>query len=91
MRYPTNEATTTEASQATQATMSKHGLAKRCLQQLQADSAAQGLDPIETLEALLTWSIQELQSQRGSNHARDYLQFELSSLGSGGMYDVQKR
>ncbi len=70
---------------------SKHALAKLMLQALEADCAAEAVDRDEGVEALLTSCIQDMQRQRGSDFTREYLQFELSSLGSGGLYDVQKR
>lgn len=72
-------------------TLSKHAYAKQVLEEHQRGCHALGLDPDEGLEALLTWCIQKMQSQRGGNFARDYVQYELSALGSGSLYDVQKR
>lgn len=70
---------------------SKHALAKLMLETLEAGCHAEAVDRGEGVEALLTACILDMQSQRGSRVAREYLQFELSSLGSGDMYDVQKR
>ncbi len=70
---------------------SKHALAKLMLQTLETECAAETVDRDEGVEALLTACILDMQSHRGSSFARDYLQYELSSLGSGDMYDVQKR
>lgn len=84
------ESSGTQSAVATQR-KSKHALAKQVLQILEADCAAHTVDRDEGVEALLTLCIQDMQLQRGSNFARDYLQFELGSLGSGGLYDVQKR
>ena len=81
----------TSAGSAGPQRKSKHALAKMMLQTLEEVCATENVDRDEGVEALLTRCIQDMQDQRGSNFARDYLQFELSSLGSGGLYDVQKR
>lgn len=70
---------------------SKHALAKLTLQALEASCVAEAVDRNEGVEALLTACIQDMQKQRSSSFTRDYLQFELSSLGSSDLYDVQKR
>lgn len=70
---------------------SKHALAKLMLHTLEAGCATEEVDRDEGVEALLTACILDMQNQRGSSFTREYLDYELSSLSSGDMYDVQKR
>jgi len=70
---------------------SKHALAKLWLLAVAVDCNTHAVDRNEGVEALLTACILDMQERRGSSFTRDYLRYELSSLGSADVYDVQKR
>lgn len=71
--------------------MSKHELAKQALHRLREESLAMSINPDEAVEALLTWCIEDMKTLRGPDHARSYVEYELSCIGSGGVFEIQKR
>ncbi|MFK7912461.1 MAG: hypothetical protein AB8B93_00990 [Pseudomonadales bacterium] len=71
--------------------MSKYSIAKELIATT-TDSASQaGIDRDDAIEALMTLCIQDMKEQRGSDYTKSYLRYELDSVGSGGVYEIQKR
>jgi len=71
--------------------MSKHKLAKAALAEMRERCVEQGIDPNEAVEALLTWCIEDMKVEQGKDHTRSYVQYELDCVGSGDVYEIQRR
>ncbi len=72
-------------------TVSKYGLARELIEELGRRSRDAGLDPDDVEEALLISLVQSLKARRGSADVRSVLQYEIDSLGSGDVYEIQRR
>lgn len=70
--------------------MSKYGLAKRVIRDLDGQASTMSIDCMDAQEALLVSLVQTLKEGKGSEHIRGILRYELDSLGSGGMYEIQR-
>ena len=71
--------------------ISKYGLAKETLEALKAASAENNIAEDDAQEALLITLIQSLKEHRGADNLRGILQYEVDSLGSGGVHEIQRR
>ena len=71
--------------------MSKYTLAKAQLEQLLDESSNQGIKQGDVIEALIVLAIQESIKLRGAEDTRSYLEYEVSSIGSGGVHEIQRR
>ncbi len=70
--------------------MSKYGLAKELIEVAHNRAAQTGIDAEDVLEATLVLIVQELKPLRGVESVRGFLQYEIDSLGSGGVYEIQR-
>lgn len=70
---------------------SKYGLAKDAIAQLNDAAASSGIDAADAQEALLISLVQTLKELRGADNLRGVLQYEVDSLGSGGVHEIQRR
>ena len=71
--------------------ISKYGLANETLEALKAASAENNIAEDDAQEALLITIIQSLKELRGAENLRGILQYEVDSLGSGGVHEIQRR
>ena len=62
--------------------MSKYGLAKQVILDLESAAQAAGIDTEEAEEALLVSLVQALKASMGADYVRGTLQYELDSLGT---------
>ena len=69
---------------------SKYGIAKEILSEITARAEPDSLDPTDVQEATLILLVQELKKSRGVGYLRGVLQYELDSLGSEGVFDLQR-
>jgi hypothetical protein len=70
--------------------MSKYGLAKQVILDLESAAQAAGIDTEEAEEALLVSLVQTLKASLGADYVRGTLQYELDSLGSGGVHEIAR-
>ena len=70
--------------------MSKYGLAKQVILDLEATAQGAGIDAEEVQEALLVSLVQTLKDSRGADYVRGTLQYELDSLGNGGVHEIAR-
>ena len=70
--------------------MSKYGVAKELIEAAHEKAAATGIDTEDVMEATLVLLVQELKPLRGVASLRSFLQYEIDSLGSGGVYEIQR-
>ena len=70
--------------------MSKYGLAKRVIRDLDGQAKMMAIESMDAQEALLISLVQTLKEGRGADHIRGILRYELDSLGSSGMYEIQR-
>ena len=70
--------------------MSKYSLAKQVILDLEATAQGAGIEAEEVQEALLVSLVQTLKDSRGANYVRGTLQYELDSLGSGGVHEIAR-
>ena len=68
----------------------KYGLAKIAIENLDAEADANGIDPGDAQEALMVTLIQAMKDSRGSGWLKQFLQYEVDMLGSGGVHDVPR-
>ena len=71
-------------------TMSKYALAKAALAQLSEAAAAHNVEEGDAQVALLIEVIQSLRTQPSVQDLRGLLQYEIDSLGSGGVHEIQR-
>lgn len=71
--------------------ISKYALAKALIEELAQRSGEAGLEPNDVEEALLISLVQSLKARRGASEVRSILQYEIDSLGSGDVYEIQRR
>ncbi|MEM9622198.1 MAG: hypothetical protein AAF993_11145 [Pseudomonadota bacterium] len=69
---------------------SKYALANQLIEQLQSSSGQHKLDTPDVEEATLVMLVQALKSSKGADYTRGILQYELDSLGSGGVYEIAR-
>ena len=70
--------------------MSKYSLAKQVILDLEATAQGAGIEAEEVQEALLVSLVQTLKDSRGADYVRGTLQYELDSLGSGGVHEIAR-
>lgn len=70
--------------------MSKYGLAKRAIRELDNQAKNMAIDANDAQEALLVSLVQTIKESRGTQHIRGILRYELDSLGTGDMYEIQR-
>jgi len=71
--------------------MSKYALAKTQIANLLDEATIQGLRHGDVIEALIVQAIQESIQLRGAEDTRSYLEYEVSSISSGGVHEIQRR
>lgn len=70
--------------------MSKYSLAKQVILDLEATAQGAGIEAEEVQVALLVSLVQTLKDSRGADYVRGTLQYELDSLGSGGVHEIAR-
>ena len=70
---------------------SKYGLAKEVIEQLHNRAGEAGIDEADAQEALLISLVQSLKELKGADYMKSILQYEVDSLGSGGVHEIQRR
>lgn len=70
--------------------MSKYSLANEIIANLDGQADAQNIDPVDAQEALFVLLVQALKGNRGADYMRGILQYEIDSLGSGGVYEIAR-
>ena len=70
--------------------MSKYGLAKSTLAELENNAHTAGIDKVDAYEALLIMTVQNMKELEGVRDLRGLLQYEIDSLGSGGVHEIQR-
>jgi hypothetical protein len=70
--------------------MSKYGLAKAAIEKLDAAAKDDNIDVVDAQEALVVSLVQTLKELGGVEFVRGVLKYELESLGSGGLYEIQR-
>ncbi len=70
---------------------SKYQIAKEIIEQAGAQASSAGLDASDVHEAMLISLVQSLKASRGADNLRGVLQYEIDSLGSGSVYEIQRR
>ncbi len=69
---------------------SKYGIANEAIAQINDQAAANGVDPADAQEATIVMLVQALKESRGVDATRGILQYEIDSLGSGGVYEIAR-
>lgn len=69
---------------------SKYSLANEAIDTLNQRAAENGVEPDDAQEALMILVIQSLKATRGAAALKSLLQYEVDSLGSGGMHDLPR-
>ena len=70
--------------------MSKYAIAQSVLDSAAAQAAEGGVDETDVVEALIVLAAQQVSKSRGPDHARKFLEYEMSSI-RGGVTDIQRR
>ena len=70
--------------------MSKYSIANELVAAAQERAEAAGLDTADVHEATLVMLVQALKESRGPQTTRGILQYEIDSLGSGGVYEIAR-
>jgi len=71
--------------------MSKYSVAKTQLALAAQAATADGLDPVDVLEALVVTAIQDLATAKGASYTKDFLRYEIDNVSSDGVFEIQKR
>lgn len=71
--------------------MSKYTLAKEQIKSTADRAEEMGIREVEALEALVVMIVQELKEKIGPVQTKSILQYEVDNLGSGGVYEIQRR
>ena len=69
---------------------SKYALAKDTLASMGDNAEAVSLDAVDVQEAMIVTLVQTLKETRGPDYVRGLLQYEIDSLGSGGVFEVAR-
>ena len=69
----------------------KYSIAKEVLEQVAAQAQSEGVAEDEVQEALMILIIQNLAKVRDAGNVKSLLQYEMDSLSSGGVYEIQRR
>lgn len=70
---------------------SKYSIAKDMIEACNSAASDAGIDPGDVKEALLISVIAALKEERDADNLRSLLQYEVDSLGSGGVHEIQRR
>ncbi len=70
--------------------MSKYSIANELVAAAAEKAQAAGLDGTDVQEATLVMLVQALKASRGAQGTRSILQYEIDSLGSGGVYEIAR-
>jgi len=70
---------------------SKYSIAKEAIEASKTQAEAAGIDLIDVQEALLISVIEALKTLKEPDDLRGILQYEVDSLNSGGVHEVQRR
>ncbi len=70
--------------------MSKYSIANELVATAREKAEAAGLDSTDVHEATLVMLVQALKESRGAQNTRGILQYEIDSLGSGGVYEIAR-
>ena len=71
--------------------MSKYSIAQSLLDGAATQAQEEGIDEMDVVEALVVLAIQHISKGRGGDHARKFLDYEMSSIRGGGVTDIQRR
>lgn len=69
---------------------SKYGIANEIIAEIDSQSELNNLDAADVQEATLVMLVQALKEARGRDYTRGVLQYEIDSLGSGGVYEIAR-
>lgn len=69
---------------------SKYGIANEIITDIGSRSEHHSLDAADVQEATLVMLVQALKELRGRDYTRGVLQYEIDSLGSGGVYEIAR-
>ncbi len=69
---------------------SKYGIANELIAQIESRSSEASLDAADVQEATIVMLVQALKDARGPAYVRSMLQYEIDSLGSGGVYEIAR-
>lgn len=69
---------------------SKYGIANEIIADIASRSQQHNLDAADAQEATLVMLVQALKETRGRDYTRGVLQYEIDSLGSGGVYEIAR-
>lgn len=69
---------------------SKYAMANALIEQIESQSGEHKLDPQDVAEATLVMLVQALKKSKGADYTRGVLQYEMDSLGSGGVYEIAR-
>ena len=70
--------------------MSKYSIANELVAAAAEKASAEGLDEVDVQEATLVMLVQALKASKGPRDIRGILQYEIDSLGSGGVYEIAR-
>ncbi len=69
---------------------SKYALAKELIASINESATANNLSAHDVQEATLVMLVQALKAAGGADYTRGILQYEIDSLGSGGVYEIAR-
>ena len=69
---------------------SKYGIANELIAKIESRSSEASLDAADVQEATIVMLVQALKDARGPAYVRSMLQYEIDSLGSGGVYEIAR-
>ncbi len=69
---------------------SKYGIANDLIAQVSPLAAEHSLDSADVHEATIVMLVQALKEAKGPDYVRGILQYEMDSLGSGGVYEIAR-
>lgn len=68
----------------------KYGIANELIAQIDSHAGLNSLDPADVQEATVVMLVQALKASKGADYTRSMLQYEIDSLGSGGVYEIAR-
>ena len=69
---------------------SKYGIANDLIAQIEPLAGENNLEPADVHEATIVMLVQALKDAKGPDFVRSILQYEMDSLGSGGVYEIAR-
>jgi len=68
----------------------KYGIANELIAQVEPMSRDNNIDPADAYEATIVMLVQAMKEAKGPDYVRGVLQYEMDSLGSGGVYEIAR-